>query len=327
MKIGTIEAQAGSKAYGKYVTGETHGRFEVHIPLHIIAGSKPGPTLVVQAGTSGLEIEPALILPQVAKALDASRVSGTVVIVPLMNTSGFEFEQIASVWDNKHLNEVGRGRADGTVSEQMIHQYYQNVIAKADALVDIRTGAQWGYHRYAGVYREGSVEASKALAIALGLPQVVLGQPADQSMAFEAAKDGKAVVAAHIGGGPGLRDYREEDLKRFQNAVLNAMRHLKMLDEGVEYESDRMQVIEAHSFLMPSGERGFTFMDKTKRGKAVSAGEELGYIRHPFTGEIVERITAPRAGVVVHAGASWPVQLEGLVLAIVGDLVEEISVR
>jgi predicted deacylase len=78
---------------------------------------------------------------------------------------------------------------------------------------------------------------------------------------------------------------------------------------------------------MPSGERGFTFMDKTKRGKAVSAGEELGYIRHPFTGEIVERIIAPRAGVVVHAGASWPVQLEGLVLAIVGDLVEEISVR
>ena len=50
-----------------------------------------------------------------------------------------------------------------------------------------------------------------ALAISLGLPQVLLGQPEDKSLAFEAAKDGKAVVSAWIGGGPGLRDYREED--------------------------------------------------------------------------------------------------------------------
>ena len=44
---------------------------------------------------------------------------------------------------------------------------------------------------------------SKALAMALGLPQVLLGQPEDQTMAFEAAKDGKTVVTAWIGGGPG----------------------------------------------------------------------------------------------------------------------------
>ena len=66
MRIGAIEAQPGTKAYGAFKSGETHGRFDVHIPLHVIVGSQPGPTLVVQAGASGLEIEPSLILPKLS---------------------------------------------------------------------------------------------------------------------------------------------------------------------------------------------------------------------------------------------------------------------
>lgn len=324
MKIGTLQAQPGEKTYGFFKTGETHGRFPVHIPLHIVAGAQPGPLLVVQAGTSGLEIEPALILPHIVNELNPSQLKGTLVLVPLMNTSGFEFAQVNSAWDDKHLNQLGRGSASGTVSEQLVHRYYQTVIAAADALLDIRTGAQWSYHHFAAVYDAGAAEKSKALAIALGLPQVLLGHR-DRSMAQEAAKDGKAVVAAHIGGGPGLRDYRDRDLGRVRNAVLNAMRHLNMLDSPAESDIDKIAVIKQHTVLMPSGERGFTFIDKNKRGTQVQAGEQLGYVRHPFSGETIAEITAPRAGIMLHSGASWPLPLEDTVLAILGDLIEEIA--
>jgi uncharacterized protein len=327
MKIGTIEARPGEKAYGFYKTGETHGRFPVHIPLHIVRGAADGPTLVVQAGASGLELEPALILPQIVKHLDTSALRGTLVVVPLMNTSGFEFEQINSAWDNKHLNSLGRGLEHGSVSEQMIWQYYQNVLAKADALLEIRTGSQWSYYRYAGVYNTGNVEGSTTLARALGLQQVVIGQPVDRSMAYEAAIDGKAVVTAYIGGGPGLRDFRDEDLGRMENAVLNALRHLGMMDGAIQYEEETQTIIDAHTFLYPVGERGFTFMHADKRGSRVKAGESVGYVRHPFTGQVVEEITAPRDGVLVHAGASWPVTLEGELLAMLGDVKTEITVR
>lgn len=326
MKIGTIEAQAGEKTYGFFKTGETHGRFPAHIPLHLVVGAGDGPMLVVQAGTSGLEIEPSLILPHVVKELDPAQIKGTLVLVPLMNTSGFEFAQINSAWDDKHLNRLGRGDANGSVSEQMIHEYYLAVIAKADALVDIRTGSQWSYHHFAGVYDDGEIEASKTLAVALGLPQAALGQAADDSMALEAARDGLAVVAAHIGGGPGLRDYRDRDLGRMRNAVLNAMRHLGMLDGALESDVDSVAVINSHTVIKPTGQRGFIFMDKRLRGAQVNAGDKLGYVRHPFSGEVIEEIRAPRAGVMVNAGASWPVPLEDSVLAILGDLVEEIEV-
>ena len=323
MRIGTIGARRGEKAFGFLKPVETHGRFSVHVPLHIVKGASDGPVLLVQAGVSGLEIEPAMILPKVVEELDPTEISGTLLLVPLLNTSGFEFEQVNAIWDDKDLNTLGRGRADGTVSEQMIHRYYEEVISKTDALVDIHTGAQWGYFHYAGVYQTGEVDKSRELAVALGLPQVLLGQPEDESMAFEAAKDGKMVVSAWIGGGPGLRDYREEDMGRVRSAVLNAMKHLRMLAGQVELEGGKVAVIEGHTVLKVTGERGLTFMSKEKRGKKVRAGEKIGYVKHPFTGDIVQEITVPREGIMLHAGASWPILPEGATLAILGDLVEE----
>ena len=299
MKIDSIEAKKGSKAFGFFETGVTHSRFSANIPLHIVEGASDGPVLVVQAGLSGLEIEPALILPQVVKDIDPSVLSGTLILVPLMNTSGFEFEQVNSIWDDKNLNELGRGSSDGTISEQMIDKYYSEVISKADALLDIHTGSQWSYHRYAGVYNTGEVDKS--------------------------AKDGITVVSAWIGGGPGLRDYREEDMNRISNAVMNSMKSLGMLSGDLEFESSKTDVIDAHTVLKPSGERGFVFMDTDKRGSTVAAGDIIGHVRHPFEGTTIEEIKAPKAGVVLFAGASWPVLPEGTTLAILGDLVEEIA--
>ncbi len=326
MKLGNLEAARGEKTFGFFSIGVTHGRFPIHIPLHLLVGAQSGPTLVAQAGASGLEIEPALILPQVARELDPAQMKGNLILAPLMNTSAFEFEQVHSAWDGKHYNEIGRGSDEGSVSEQLIHSYYNAAIAEADALVDIRTGALSSYHEFVGVHNEGDVAGSKALAIALGLPHVVVGEDELNSIAQEAARAGKAVAVAFIGGGPGLRDYRDQNLGRMRKAVLNAMRHLGMLDGALESDVDRVSVIQEHTLIKTTSERGFIFMDKHKRGTQVAAGEKIGFVRHPFSGAHLEDILAPRAGIMVHGGAAWPVPEDGTMLAILGDLVEEIDI-
>ena len=326
MKIAGTQVQAGEKSFVRLKATESHARFDADVPLHVVRGAADGPTLVVQAGLSGLEIEPAMVLPGVVEALDPERLRGTLVVVPLFNTVGFEFEQVNAAWDDKDLHTLGRGQAGGSVSQELVHAYYEQVVAHADALIDVRTGSQWGYYRYAGVYDTVSLAASRALALELDLPQVLIGEPAAHGIAAEAARDGKAVVSAWIGGGPGLRDYREQDMGRIQRAVMNALKHLGMLDGAPDrHEQREVAVVQAHSVLRPSGERGFTFVDKTKRGHAVAQGERIGIVRHPFTGDVVQEITAPKAGVMLHAGASWPVVPEGFILAIIGDLVETVT--
>lgn len=323
MRIGAMEVKEGEKVFGSVQGPETRGGFPVHIPLHVVCGSSRGPVLVVQAGVSGLEIEPSMVLPHVVDEVDPSQLHGTVIVVPLLNTSGFEFEQKNAVWDDKDLHAVGRGRSDGTVSEQLIDTYFTQVIMPADALIDIRTGARWGYFRYAGVYDVGAAEPSRALAVALGLPQVLLGEPEDRSMSFEAATMGKTVVSAWIGGGPGLRDYREDDMDRVRAAVFNAMRHLGMLAGTPQRGDGPTAVIKAHTVLRQSGRRGLTFIDAARRGTQVAVGEKIGHVMHPFTGDVVEEIRAPRDGVMLHAGAAWPILPEGVILAILGEKVSE----
>jgi predicted deacylase len=324
MRIGVLSVVPGEKAFGFLGAGESRGRFPAHVPLHIVRGTSDGPTLVVQAGMSGLELEPAIVLPRVVRALDPKAVKGTLVVVPLLNTSGFEFEQSRSLWDDRELNELGRGSARGSIGEQLLHRYFEQVIAPASALIDIRTGAQWGYFRYAGIYVEGPVGPAQSLATALCLPHVLLGQPADRSLAFQAARDGKIVVSAWIGGGPGIRDYREEDHALMRGAVLNAMRHLGMIDDDGG-KCAASQVIDGHTFLRHAGKRGLIFMAKERRGLWVAAGDAIGYVRDAFSGEIVETITAPRSGIMLHAGAAWPVVPEGAILAILGDPITSVG--
>lgn len=319
MKIAHIEALPGHKAFGFVKATQTHGGFDVHFPLHIVAGSHPGRTLLVVAGLSGLEIEPAMILPHVVDQLDPATLHGNLLLVPLFNTSGFEFEQVNAIWDDKDLNVLGRGDSQGSVSEQLLDLFYSTAVAAADAVIHIRTGALWGYFRYAGVYDRGLVDESQALAQALGLPHVLLGEPDDRSFAAQAARDGKTVVAAWIGGGPGLRDFRQQDMQRNRNAVLNGLRHLGILGGQPESIDSPVTTLRAHTVVRLTGPRGLTFIDKAKRGSALHAGEAIGYVKHPFTGDIVQEIIAPRDGVMLHAGASWPILPEDAVLAILGD--------
>ena len=175
MKIAQMKRCRARRPSASSKRRETHGGFDVHFPLHIVAGRRPGPTLLVVAGMSGLEIEPALILPQVVAEIDPEELQGTLLVVPLFNTSGFEFEQVNAIWDDKELTAAGP-RGGGRHGERAVAALLlRQVVQRADGVIDIRTGALWGYFRYAGVYGMGAEERGRALAEALGLPHVCWG--------------------------------------------------------------------------------------------------------------------------------------------------------
>lgn len=314
-----VPVVAGQRLVHPLKAGTTHGGFDVEAQLHLVFGAQPGPTLVVHAGLSGLEIEPALTLPGWVDRIDPARLRGNLVVAPLFNLSGFEFEQIRAAWDDADLNALGAGRSDGTVSERLLHAYTTSVLDHADAVVDVRTGAQWGYYRYAGVHEVGSPERvaeSLELAASMGLPHAAVGEPDQTSLAAAVAARGRRAVTVWLGGGPGLRDHRERDAADLERALDGALRHLGMIDGAPSEPSPKMRI---HTVLRPTEERGLTFMHAELRGTSVAAGAELGVVRHPFEGTVVRRLLAPRAGVLLHAGASWPVVPEGTKLAVLAD--------
>ena len=314
-----LKAASKSFWFENFVT--THGGFDVSVPVHAIKGAHEGPTVLIQAGLSGLEVEPALTLPGLVNEINPEDLSGTLLLVPLFNMSGFEFEQENLMWDNKNLHSLSKGRTDGTVSEVLVHRYFEKFVKQADLVLEIRTGAQWSYGHYVSLFK-GATPKAYEVACRLGVPQVLTNVPFDDSMLAAATSESIAAVTAWIGGGPGLRDFREEDVACLRSTVFNALHAMGMLSEVEQDTTSQVNVLKQLCAISSTSQRGLVFMHQELRGRDVNQGDELGLVKHPFTGEVLERITAPQKGVVLDAGASWPMVPEGTVLAILGHPVE-----
>src|SRR5688500_9495754 len=74
---GSIEVPAGSDA-------------ALSIPVAVVHGAKAGPVLALLAGAHGTEYASIIALEKLIPMIDADELSGTVIIVPLLNVPSFQ---------------------------------------------------------------------------------------------------------------------------------------------------------------------------------------------------------------------------------------------
>ncbi len=107
----------------------------------VIKGSGEGKTLVITAGIHGCEYTGIEAAKRLCSTLDPLKVSGTVVILPTINLSGFYAGARAVVpEDNKNLNQVFPGNKQGTLAERIAYTIEQEVYPVADFLIDLHSG-------------------------------------------------------------------------------------------------------------------------------------------------------------------------------------------
>ena len=107
---------------GKTVKDHIHVEgTELHVPHVLLCGEQPGPTVLITAGIHNAEYVGIQAAIELSNELDVSTLRGNVVLVPLVNRSGFENRTMSRVFeDGKNLNRVfpwrpggERGRAAG----------------------------------------------------------------------------------------------------------------------------------------------------------------------------------------------------------------------
>src|SRR5438270_12325978 len=82
--VGTATAAAGQKATG-YIEVPAGADAATSIPVVVVRGSKPGPVLALGSGAHGTEYASVIALEKLIPKLDPAEVSGTVIVVPLVN--------------------------------------------------------------------------------------------------------------------------------------------------------------------------------------------------------------------------------------------------
>jgi predicted deacylase len=301
--VGTATARSGQKATGfiQVAAGVDAG---TNIPVIVINGAKPGPTLAVVAGAHGTEYASIIALENLAQAVDPAELSGTLIVLPLINLASFaqKVPHLNPV-DGKNMNRMYPGRADGTQTERASWNIARQVIDKADYLIDLHGGdLDENLRRYAYLPQTGKEQldsASRGMVMAFGLDHIILQKnatpavPGATSISRFAEDQGKPTIIAEAGHG-GTTD--AADIDSLVRGCRNVMRHLKMLPGAVtpvEHPVWIGQITTVRS------DRDGIFYPLVVPEAYVARGMIVGYVTDYFGNKLAD-VTAPLSGVVTY---------------------------
>jgi uncharacterized protein len=318
--VGTATAAAGQKSSGVLAVpaGSDAG---LDIPVTVVHGARPGPVLALVAGAHGTEYASIIAVEKLIERLDPADVSGTVILVPILNTASFE-QKVPHVnpIDGKNMNRFYPGKTDGTQTERALAVVTRQVVERSDALIDFHGGdLDEDLRPYSYWLQTGNAEqtdASRRMALAFGLGTIVIAadRPTDPGASryldSTAATRGKPALTVEAGRAGTVAP---EDVAALVNGTLSVMRLLKMLP-GSPTPVEHPVWIE--SVQTVTSDRTGIFYPAVSRGEYVAEGTTIGHVTD-YAGRTILEARAPKAGVVLYVCAV-PSMKKGDTIATVG---------
>jgi len=304
--VGTAVAQRGQTATGVIAVpaGSDAG---YNIAVAVVHGAKAGPVLAIVSGLHGTEYSSILAVEKLIQVLDPAQISGTVILVPLVNVASFE-QKIAHVnpVDNKSMNRYYPGKADGTQTDRASFLMTKEVVDQCDHLIDLHGGdldeslRPYSYWTVTGKTAQDAI--SKEMLLAFGLDTIIISadRPKDPAasryLENTASVRGKPSITAEAGH---AGTTETDDITALASGCLNVMRYLRMLPGAPAVIENPVWVEKA--IAVPSEQTGI-FYPLVKRGTYVQAGMKVGYVTD-YVGKVISEIRAPESGLVLYIRA------------------------
>jgi N-alpha-acetyl-L-2,4-diaminobutyrate deacetylase len=214
----------------------------VMIPVAVAKNGK-GPTALLTGANHGEEYEGPVALMNLASSLDATQLSGRVIIVPAMNYPAFRAATRTSPIDKGNLNRLFPGRPDGTVTEKIADYFQRTLLPLADVVLDIHSGGKTlEFLPYCSAHRlpDKQQEAACVAAMrAFNAPYSMMMLEIDAVGMYDTAAEemGKTFVTTELGGGGTTRTSTVAIAKR---GVRNLLIHAGILKGTLEQGPTQM---------------------------------------------------------------------------------------
>jgi predicted deacylase len=323
--VGTATARPGERATG-YIRVAAGVDAAADIPVIVINGAKPGPVLALVAGAHGTEYASIVALEKLAQSADPSGLSGTLIVVPLLNVASFlqKVPHLNPV-DGKNMNRLYPGKLDGTQTERALWAVTRQVVEKCDYLIDYHGGDLdenlRPYSYWADTGNDRLDATSRGMVLAFGLDRIIIQRnrpsdpvPSATTITRQAQISGKPSIAVEAGY---AGTTKAEDVDALVRGTMNVMRHLKMLP-GVVTPVEHPLWIGRYSVV--ASDRDGIFYPLVVPEAYVKQGMKIGYLTD-FFGEKVWDVTAPVSGVVLYIGA-LPSMKKGDNIGYIGEIVD-----
>jgi len=309
--------EAGQKQSG-YFTFEADPQLaRYQWPFFSIVGAHPGQTFLITAGIHAAEYTGIEAAIRLGRLLDPAEISGTVVIIPLLNRPGFyERSVYVNPEDGENMNRMFPGSPEGTWSERFAHHLLNDVVAGASYAIDLHAGDMIeDLVPFVG-YRESGrpeidqtmVQMMAAYGAAWSVRRLPIGERPGLLYAA-AAERGVAAILAESGR-CGLLE--EDAVQRHVNGVLNILRTVGIL-AGEPASVAPPRLLTRFDWLRSEHEG--IFHSAVTVNDRVSAGQVLGEMVD-LLGNPLGEVTAPSDGVVLFLVTSPAIKQDGLLMGI-----------
>jgi predicted deacylase len=304
--VGTATAARGQKATGT-IEVPPGSDAALSIPVAVFHGARPGPVLALVAGAHGTEYTSIIALEKMIGMLNPAEISGTVIVVPLINIQSFE-QKVPHVnpVDRKSMNRYYPGKMDGSQTDRASYLITRQVVEQCDHLIDLHGGdldeSLRPYSYWTKTGNEKQDQISREMLLAFGLDHIIIStdRPKDprdsRYLENTATTRGKPSITAEAGYAGTVET---DDVNALVNGCLNVMRYLKMLGgqpEKIEHP------VWIEKVVTVSSEQTGIFYPLVRRGTYVEQGMKVGYVTD-YLGKVILEARAPVAGVVLYVCA------------------------
>ncbi|WP_290814634.1 succinylglutamate desuccinylase/aspartoacylase family protein [Halovivax sp.] len=287
----------GESANIRYGISETYLGDPIRIPVTVVNGEHPGPTIFLSAAAHGDELNGIEVVREVAHDWDHADLHGTLVCLPVMNVPGFlAQERYLPIYD-RDLNRSFPGREDSTSAKRMAHRIFRNFIEPCDYGVDFHTSTR-GRTNMLHVRADVEVPEVERLAYAFSSNVIIAGEGPEGTLRREATAANVPTITVEMG-----------EAHRFQRGLIDrALTGVASLlaefgchpDSSVHWPGWRVVIEEPDEKTWLRADAGGIVDMKLGRGELVREGEVICTITNPFKEEDdIVTVEAPFTGLIV----------------------------
>lgn len=270
---------------------------QVRMPMTVVKGAQPGPTVLISGGVHGGEYPGIEAAIRLAGELDPAQVRGRVIVIHIVSPLAFHARQQYVVpQDGKNPNRQFPGSARGTISERMAHTIMTQVVPQVDAWVDLHGGDIHEALVPFTIYSDGAapeVQAkSRAMAEVYGIKYVVARNSVAGGTYGAASAVGVPCILTEAGE---VGQLTEENTLIHLEGCRNVLKHLGVLPGA---PTPVEPIVLLRDFPWVRAEQDGCWYPAVKTGQMVTEGQSIGTVKDYF-GQTLAEYRAPASGVVL----------------------------
>lgn len=302
LEIGGVSVAAGSRSNINLPVADLYTATSLSMPIQVIRGRRPGPTVFVSAAIHGDELNGVEVVRRLLKRKALASLKGTLIAVPIVNVHGF-LDQSRYLPDRRDLNRSFPGSRKGSIAARLANLFVTEILAHADYGIDLHTGA---LNRSNLPQIRANIDDPSTLALArsFGAPVIINSNVRDGSLRQSANDLGVPILLYEAG--EALR-FDEICIRAGLRGIVNVLRHVGMLPEPKQGRRP-ISVVARSTRWIRAGESGIV-SSKVELGNRVGKGQRLATISDPL-GDRQDHVLAPFDGIVI-GRSNLPLAHEG----------------